>query len=230
MKQSIFFTIATSILLVNASPSNATTDELSLSKQIKKIEKEFNKGNYSNIELYGNIITRCNATPKSGTEFDSWKVKHVSDEALDIREMKKQVKQCDKIKKKGYRDLESLYKLALESGEKVASLLLARLIPYSSSDKVELLLSAAPWSQEGVDLLGKIMLDNELDSPSVYRKFWLSVSNMEVFYPDEYLQADNQLLSQIEGADMLMIEKLISQWQDAPVDKRRSIINELNEL
>lgn len=230
MKKNIIFTMATSMLLMNATPSYAANDELKLSKQIKKIEKKFNKGDFSNIETYGNIITLCNATPKSGAEFDSWKIIHIDDEALNNKSMKKQVKQCDKIRKKGYRDLEHLYKLAQDSGEKVASLLLARLIPYPSSDKVELLLSAASWSQEGVDLLGKLMLDNELDFPPVHRKFWLRVSNMSAFYPDEYTQADNQLLSLVDGVDMLAIEELITQWQDATVDERNNIINVLKEI
>jgi len=230
MNRNIILMLATSTLLLGASPLYAQEREVKFSKQIKNIEAEFQKGQFTNVETYGNIITLCNATPKSGLEFDSWKVIHVDDEALDIKSMEQQVKQCDKIKKKGYRDLENLYKLAQNSGEKVAPLLLARLIPYSSSDKVELLLSAASWSQESVDLLGKVMLDNELDSPPAHRKFWLSVSNMSEFYPDKYLRADNQLLSLIEGVDMLTIEELINQWQDATVDERHSIINVLKEL
>ncbi|SEL96808.1 hypothetical protein SAMN05216262_1472 [Colwellia chukchiensis] len=229
MKKGFISTLALSLILLSSLPSYAGDDD-KLSKQIKKIEKEFKEGNFSNVETYGNIITLCNATPKSGVEFDSWAVKHANDENLDLSSMRIQVKECDKITKKGYRELEDLYKTAYASGEKVSALLLARLIPYVSPDKVELLQVAAAWSEEGADLLGKLMLDNELDFSSPQRKFWINVSNMSIFYPEEYTQADNQLLSLVDGVDMSAIEGLIAQWQDATVEERENIVNLLKEL
>lgn len=230
MKKDFIFTLAASLMLLSSSPSYANDEEGKLSKQITKIEIEFQKDNYSSVEIYGNIITLCNATPKSGLEFDSWIIKHANDENLDLSSMRTQVKECDKIAKRGYRELESLYKTAYASGEEVAALLLARLIPYASHDKIELLHAAAVWSEESVDLLGKLMLDNELDFSSSQRRFWLTISNMNIFYPEEYTQADNELLSLVDGVNMPIIEKLIFQWQDAAVEERHNIINVLKKL
>jgi len=225
----LFTLILSYILLITAFNSNAFQNENSLDSKIKQFEKEFKKDNYENLAEFHNIITLCNAIP-SKNNFDEWLEKHSNDENLNIEYMKQQVEDCKHISKKGYRQLEKLYRKSLMFNNKESKFILASIIPFTSDEKISLLSDSANWSLDSVNMLAFISLTDKEQLSNVKRFFWLSISEASSFYPEKYELAINELHSIIDSSTLLTINDLIVNWHDASEDTKKNIISEMEAI
>lgn len=225
----IFILVLSYILLITAFNSYAEQNIMSLDSKIKQFKKEFKKDNYANLGEFHNIITLCNAVP-SRKDFDDWLTKHSNDEDLNIEHMQQQVKECKNISKKGYRELEKLYRKALMFNNKESKFILASLIPFTSDEKISLLSDSANWSLDSINMLARISLTDKGALSNFKRFFWLSISEANSFYPEEYELAMNELNSHIDSSTLLTINDLIVNWHDASEDMKKDIINQIEAI
>jgi hypothetical protein len=214
---------------MTAFSSNADQNTDSLSSKVKQFEKEFKQDNYVNLAEFHNIITLCNAIPDSKS-FNDWLNKHSNDEDLNIEHMQHQVKECKNISKKGYRQLEKLYRKSLMFNNKESKFILASLIPFTSDEKISLLSDSASWSLDSINMLAMISLREKDTLSNIKRLFWLSISEISSFYPAEYEVAVSELNSLIDSSTLIAINDLIVNWNDASEDMKNDIISNLEEI
>ena len=225
----LFILILSCTLLISTFNANSAQKEKNLDSKIKQFEKEFKKDNYENLAEFHNIITLCNAIP-SKNNFDEWLKKHSNDENLNIEYMQQQVEDCKNISKKGYRQLEKLYRKSLMFNNKESKVILASLIPFTSNEKISLLSDSANWNLESIEMLAFISLTDKDELSNVKRFFWLSISEASSFYPEKYELAMDELHSLIDSPTLLAVNDLIVNWNGASEDMKKNIINNLEAI
>ncbi len=183
--------------------------EKTLTEKMNDISEEFAVGNYKQILIYGEIITLCNSVPRSDYEMGEWIQKHASQPSLDIKMMERNSKSCEHVERIDLGSLEVIYRTALNLGEKRAGLALARLIPYESQEKVNLLISAASWADEAVHLLAEQALVKSEFLSTKERLYWLSISGIDTIYGEQFDSVIADLRSKLSLDEILEIEKRI---------------------
>ena len=230
MKKYIITIISAALLSMNVVEAKDINSENQLSISIEQYENEFEQKNFTHIEQYSGIIAFCNSIPRQGEEFNLWLSVHIADEGLNIKHMDQQVKECSNVSKKSYNELENLYRKALAHGEKTAPLVLGKLFPFVSPEKVALLRESSYWSEEAVDLIAEIVLNNDVEMSSIEQYFWLNVSNSKMFYPEEYNVSILELHPVIDGSVLIQIDTLVAEWSTASSNKKSSILLTLQSL
>lgn len=228
MKKS-FTLFLSCVLLITAFNSIADQNKMSLESKIKQFEEEFKKDNYVNLGEFHNIITFCNATPDS-KGFVDWLNKHSNDENLNIEHMQQQVKKCKNVSKRSYQQLEEIYRKSLVFNNKESKFILASLIPFTSKEKISLLSDSASWSSDSINMLATISLKDKDELSNVKRFFWLSISNANSFYPEEFELTMSELNSLIDSSTLLTVNDLIVNWHEASEDIKKDIISNLEEI
>jgi len=227
--KNIFILILSYSLLITAFSSSAKQDETSFKSKIEQFEKEFEKDNYVNLDEFHHIITLCNTIPDS-EGFSDWLSKHSNDEDLNIEHMKQKIKECQDVSKKSYRQLEKLYRKSLMFNDKESKFILASLIPFTSDEKISLLSDSASWSLDSINMLATIPLRDKYALSNVNRFFWLSISELNSFYPEKYELAMNELHSIIDSSTLLTVNDLIVNWHEASEEMKINIISKIETI
>ena len=192
---------------------------------------EFGNKSYSNILNYHNVITLCNGIPNSGVEFSDWLVKHGNDEDLDVNHMHELIRECEGIESVSYSEQESLYRQAIDSGEEKAQLALAKLMPFHSEEKVDLLMNTIFYSDDSVELLAEIALQrDEKFMNDFHRYFWLSISDFGTISSDEFENLSNDFFSRNSMENMDKVKKIVNQWEKGNTSEKKRLLLELSEI
>jgi hypothetical protein len=210
--------------------SSESIINISLDVKTKQYESEFLINQFDNLSEYHNIVTLCNAMPSNDSEFDYWLSKHSNDEGLDIEYMVLQVEQCNNVSRKNYQQLEKLYRKAIDYGDKKAKLTLAKLIPFVSPEKIQLLSESSSLSIESVDMLAEIALKGGDYIPAYERFFWLTISNSSTLYPQKHALVMNELYSEVDNYKLKTLNDLIANWDNASDQSKERIIKELKKI
>ncbi len=212
---------------VVADPQAIEPNIESYASQYQSIHNEMEKGDFSDVLNYHNIVTFCNSIPVSEDELSEWIYSHADQVDLNIPFMEKQMEQCEQVPRKSYNELQSKYRQAISQGEPLAKLALAMLIPFESEEKISLLSDSANRSQNAVDMLAQRSLTpNELLSDE-QRVFWLSISSIESAYGEDFVFSIADAKAMITNTKLAKIEQLIEEWKTGDVYVRSEIRHKL---
>ena len=178
--------------------------------QLVNYNREFKNDNFTHVKEYVDIISLCNGIPENEQSLQDWYIHHNNDD-YDNSVIEKHFTDCKGVKRKNYFELSKFLRVALDKGSVDAALVLATQMPFVSQEKVKLLeVSARNGDQvEAVNMLGIIMLDNELNFNPQKRYLWLKLSNVSHFYPEKYESEISKLFSQIDRSQLLQLDEEI---------------------
>ncbi|MDO6842071.1 hypothetical protein Q4602_21550 [Paraglaciecola chathamensis] len=205
-------------------------NELNWEKQTKKFLKEFNKGDYSNISLFHGIVMICESLPESSAELELWIMDNFPVNSEEAEVFEDNIRSCDKLEKKGYKNLNEIYEKAAKNGSVETILILASNIPYNSKEKLKLLSSIASQSIEATNLIGFAALDGESWLSNIEQFFWLSVSDFKTDLNDQPEPKLSFLEGEITADNLSLLYDLIELWNDGLPEEKSQVLTDLHSL
>lgn len=195
-----------------------------------EIVSEVNSGVFTHIVEFHSILSYCDGIPRNVDERQAWIDDNAVSSESDINVLDNEMEYCDGIPFLSFNEKEQLYRVASDMGVEQAELALAKLIPYDSKEKIDLLSRSAVWSEDASMMIAEIAIKNSGDMTSQERVFWMSVSDIKSTYADIYERNMSEQLLSLDDNDKLQTEKIINLWRSGNTEQMKKAIELLRQI
>lgn len=195
-----------------------------------EIVSEINAGVFTHIVEFHSILSYCDGVPRSSNDRKTWIDNNADSSESDINVLDKEMEHCRDVPTLSFNEKEQLYRTALDMGVEQAKLALAKLIPYDSKEKIELLSRSAVWSEEAAMIIAELAIKNNVYMTSQERVFWMVVSDIKSTYADIYEQTISEQMLSLDENEKLQTEKIISLWRSRNAEQMTTAINLLRQI
>lgn len=210
--------------------SDESKKEIEFHKLYESIQDEIDSGVFTHIVEFHSILSYCDGVPRSLEDRQNWISKNASSSESDINVLDGDIESCQHIPVLSFNQKEQLYRIAADLGVEQAKLALAKLIPYDSKEKVELLSRSAVWSEDAAMMIAELAIKNNIYMTSQEKVFWMVVSDIKSTYADIYEHNMSEQLLSLDENEKLQTEKIINLWRSGNVEQMTTAINLLRQI
>lgn len=225
-KLHILITVLTVSLLVSAHAAKRENVSSLETQQVTYLQ-EFSEANYNNLVAYDLIVTRCDAVPETEGELIVWQEGHEPQDEI-YTHIKSEFLACKGVERLEAKQLREFYLDLVERDIPFAKFLYASKLPYSSKQKTQFLIDSLVIEPNAVNLLTEIALFEPIGLTDSQRYFFINLSEAEMFYPIEYVDAKIELEASLTAESMEQLQMLTTQWIENPTEQLLGTIQQLD--
>lgn len=191
---------------------------------------EMESADYSNISKFHDLVVYCNSLPKDAIELVEWENKHADQDDVNIEIIRDEVYSCTGIKKYNYSELQSIYFKAQENGSSEALFALAKLTPYESPEKIDLLGRSAALFHDAHTMLVTRAIDGSEFLTMEERYFWMKTYSEKEQFDQEFDTLVSNIEMHLSNHNLELVQKMISEWKNGSLSEKVDVVLNLKEI